>query len=85
MAAGRAVLASRVGGLAEAVVEDRTGLFNEPGDVDGLARNLERLAGDRMLLAALGAAGPERIAEAYHVDRMVAAYEALYRRLLTAS
>ncbi|MDF1797751.1 MAG: glycosyltransferase family 4 protein [Planctomycetota bacterium] len=84
MGAGKAVVASRVGGLAEAVVDEVTGLFVEPGDVEGLGAVLARLGSEPGLLERLGAAGPARIAEAYHVDGMVAAYDALYRRLLTA-
>jgi glycosyltransferase involved in cell wall biosynthesis len=81
MAAGKAVVASRVGGLAEAVVEDRTGLFAEPGDVDGFAIALERLAGDRSLCRRLGAAGPGRVAEGFLAHQMVEGYVVLYESL----
>jgi len=84
MGAGKPVVASRVGGLAEAVVDEVTGLFVEPGDVEGLGAALARLGSEPGLLGRLGSAGPARIAEAYHVDGMVEAYDALYRRLLAA-
>jgi glycosyltransferase involved in cell wall biosynthesis len=82
MAAGRAVVASRVGGLAQAVVEGRTGLCVEPGDVTGFASALERLARDPGLRARLGAEGPARVSEGFEVEQMVAAYERLYREVL---
>jgi len=84
MAAGRAVIATRVGGLAEAVIDERTGLVVEPEDERGLATAIGRLAGDPTLIARLAAAGPARIEEAYRVSLMVAGYAALYRQLLRA-
>jgi len=82
MAAGRPVVASRVGGLAEAVVAERTGLLVPPGDAASLARALGRLARDPALRARLGAAGPGRIAEGFRADQLLDAYEAIYRKVL---
>jgi glycosyltransferase involved in cell wall biosynthesis len=82
MAASRAVIASRVGGLAEAVVDGETGLLVEPGDVRGLAAAIARLRDDAELRARLGAAGPARVAAGHLPDQMVAAYEELYREVL---
>jgi glycosyltransferase involved in cell wall biosynthesis len=78
MAAGRPVIATRVGGLADAVV----GELVEPEDVDGLARAIERLRRDPRLRQELGSAGRERVRERFHPSRMVAAYEKLYREVL---
>jgi glycosyltransferase involved in cell wall biosynthesis len=82
MAAGLPVVATRVGGLAEAVVDGRTGLLVEPEDARALAAAIGTLVEDRSLAKRLGAAGPGRIRETYHVDTMVAAYEELYHELL---
>lgn len=70
MAAGRPVVASRVGGLAEAVVHDETGLLVAPGDPNGLATALARLAGDPALRARLGAAGSARVLARFTADKM---------------
>ena len=51
MAASRPLAASRVGGLAEVVVHEETGLLVPPGDPGALATALARLAGDRALRA----------------------------------
>jgi len=56
--AGVPVLASRIGGLAEAFEEGRGGLFFEPGDVPGLAATMERVAGDADLRRRLAATVP---------------------------
>lgn len=82
MAAGRAVVASAVGGLATAVVDQRTGLLVPPGDAAALADALERLLRDPAWRERLAAAGPSRVAEGFLPAQMVAAYEDTYRSVL---
>ncbi len=78
MAAGRPIVASRVGGLAEAVVDERTGLLVPPNDPGALATALARLLRDPALRTRLAEAGPARIAEGFGADALVNAYENLY-------
>ncbi len=85
LAAGRAVLAARVGGLAELVQHERTGLLFEPEDPAGLARALARLIREPELAERLGRAGPTRVAEGYLADQMVQGYERLYREIAGSS
>jgi glycosyltransferase involved in cell wall biosynthesis len=82
MACARPVLASRVGGLADAVAHERTGLLVPPEDPDALAAALARLLADPALRDRLGAAGPARIAEGFTAAQMSDAYARLYRELL---
>jgi glycosyltransferase involved in cell wall biosynthesis len=82
MVRARPVVASAVGGLAETVIPDETGLLVPPGDAAALAGALERLVRDRALAQRLGAAGAKRVAERFLAEQMVAAYEALYREIL---
>jgi glycosyltransferase involved in cell wall biosynthesis len=82
MAAGRAVLATGVGGLGEAVVHERTGLLVAPEDPAALEAALARLLRDPALRARLAAQGPARIAEGFRADGMVSAYEDLYFEVL---
>ncbi len=82
MAAGKPVIASRVGGLGEAVVHEGTGLLVEPEDAPALAEAIARLLDDAALRARLGAAGPARIAELYLARDMVRSYERLYASIL---
>jgi glycosyltransferase involved in cell wall biosynthesis len=83
LAAGRAVVASKVGGLAEVVVDGECGLCVPPGDVAALARALEMLVEDRALCERLAAAGPARVASGFLAEQMVASYEKLYREVLS--
>jgi glycosyltransferase involved in cell wall biosynthesis len=85
MAAARPVVASRVGGLAEAVVEGRTGLLVPPDDPAALCAALGRVLEDEALRARLGAAGPGRVAEGFLAEQMVSAYESLYYEVLESS
>jgi glycosyltransferase involved in cell wall biosynthesis len=59
-ARGLAVLASRVGGIDEAVDDSRTGRLVEPGDADALARALADLIRDPKTRGTLGAAALEQ-------------------------
>jgi glycosyltransferase involved in cell wall biosynthesis len=81
LAAGRPVVGTRVGGMADVVRDGETGFLVDPGDVDGLADRLQRLARDPELRARLGAAGRDVLAR-YSVERLVDDVDALYRELL---
>jgi glycosyltransferase involved in cell wall biosynthesis len=80
MAASKPVVASRVGGLGEVVIDGETGLLVPPGEPEALAAALERLAADPGLRARLAAAGRTRVLTHYTSARMadgtLACYEA---------
>jgi glycosyltransferase involved in cell wall biosynthesis len=79
MAAGRAVVASRLGGLPFTVAEGATGLLCEPGDAADLAATLEILLDDAALRDRLGQAGRKRFEEHYSWPVII---ERHYRPLL---
>ena len=78
MAAGRPVVASRVGGLAEVVVEGETGLFADAGEPGSLAAALAAVAGDPGLRARLGEGGRRRVLARYTAARMAEGTIACY-------
>ncbi|MBK7643289.1 MAG: glycosyltransferase family 4 protein [Planctomycetes bacterium] len=82
MAAGRPVVASAVGGLAEAVRDRECGLLVPSEDPARLAGAIEELYKDPALCARLSAGGRARVAQGYLASQMVAAYDELYRRVL---
>lgn len=59
MAAGRAIVASRIGQVAELLRDGETGLLVPPGDPSALAAAVRRLADDDRLRARLGARAAE--------------------------
>jgi glycosyltransferase involved in cell wall biosynthesis len=82
MAAGKAVIASRVGGLPEPVVDGTTGFLVKPGDVEGLANAIAKLAGDRVRIREMGQKGKERLNQDFTLERMARENEEYYYDLL---
>ena len=88
MALARPVVATRVGGVPEAVLAEQTGLLVPPGAVEALRAALARVLGDPALAARLGAAGRDRLLAHFTLDQMVRRVEQIYealarRKLLT--
>lgn len=81
-AAGVPVLASRAGGIPEAVADGVTGLLVPPGDGPALTQALARLLADAPLRRRLGAAGASYVAAEFTAPRMAAGNRAVYRLLL---
>ena len=81
-AAGVPILASRAGGMPEAVADGYSGLLVEPGDVGGLAQALITLIDDPALRARLGMQGRARIEREFSVETMVEGNLAVYRELI---
>lgn len=61
MAAGKPVIAGRVGGVPEMVVDGRTGILVDPEDPESIALALGHLFDAPALRRAMGAAGRDRI------------------------
>ena len=81
MSAGRAVVATDVGGVAEAL-EDGGGVIVPPGDPEALAREIGRLLQDPDLAGRLGAQGRRAVLGRFSVERMVAETLDVYEGLL---
>jgi glycosyltransferase involved in cell wall biosynthesis len=77
MRAGLPVIATRVGGLQEIVVEQRTGWLVMPDDVQAIVQLIQRSTLQQ--LRAFGAAGRARYAELFTAERMHRELLALYR------
>src|SRR5262249_38099065 len=84
MACGRAIVASRVGGVPEVVEDGRSGLLVEPGSPAALAEALARLASDAPLRHRLGREAARRVRERFDIARMAETHATLYRDLLGA-
>jgi glycosyltransferase involved in cell wall biosynthesis len=81
MAAGLPVVAAAAGGPAEVVTDGVDGILVPPGDIEGLAGALRRLAGDADLRDRLGRAGRAR-AVAFRPEAVAASVMELYREVL---
>ena len=83
LAAGLPVVATDVGGNAEAIAEGSCGLLVPVGDAAAISERLGRLAEDHGLRARMSAAARRR-ASAFSLDEAVRATETLYDGLLRA-
>jgi glycosyltransferase involved in cell wall biosynthesis len=80
MAAGLPVIATPVGQMRHSITPD-CGYLHESGDVEGFARSILALAGDRALAARQGAAARRRVLERFDAGKVRAMGAALLSRL----
>jgi glycosyltransferase involved in cell wall biosynthesis len=81
MAAGKPVIASRVGGVPEIVIENETGMLVSPEDPTALAHALCRLASDGELRTRMGRAGRTR-ADAFDWPAIAKRYVSIYGEIM---
>jgi glycosyltransferase involved in cell wall biosynthesis len=84
MMASKPVVATRIGGTNEVVVEDVTGVLVPVRDPLGLARGLRRLLAEPDVARQMGEAGRQRAIEHYSVAALVDRYARLYEEVLNA-
>jgi len=82
MMQSRAVVATRVGGTPEVVVDGVTGLLAPPEDAGALAAALLRMISDGALRRRMGEAGRTRALADFTVEQMADRTLALYGQLL---
>ena len=81
MAAGKAIVASRLPSLGEVLTDEVNALLVTPGDADALAGGIRRLVNDPALRARLGGAARDAVAE-YSWDRRAERLEILFNDVL---
>jgi glycogen(starch) synthase len=79
---GRPVVATRVGGLPELVLDGETGVLVEPDDPAALGRAAVRLLRHPEVLDRMGRRARSWTGEAFTHDRYIEEYLELYRRLV---
>jgi glycosyltransferase involved in cell wall biosynthesis len=85
MAAGRAVVATNVGGASEAIVEGETGHLVNAGDDRAMAERLIALLRDPEKRRAMGISGRRRIEQCFSTENRLKSTIALYQRFLEVS
>jgi len=81
MAMERPVIASRIGGLPDIVVDGETGFLVPPGDERGLREAIQRLLHDPELQRRMGRSGKQRVAE-FQASTVVPRIEQVYQELV---
>jgi len=82
MAAGKPVVAARVGGTPEVVADGETGILVPPDDERALARAITGLLGDPEKMKSMGEAGRGLVRAGFSVERMVRRYAELYQAMV---
>lgn len=78
---GRPVVASRIGGLPDIVVDGETGLLTTPGDWCALGGAIERLLGDPVLRERMGVLAKQRVVY-FQARSVVPCIEEVYQEVL---
>jgi starch synthase len=82
MACETPVVASKVGGITEVVVDGETGFLVEPGQSGELASALNKLLCDEELSRSMGKAGRQRVERFFSWDSIAGQTADLYRELV---
>jgi glycosyltransferase involved in cell wall biosynthesis len=79
MANGRAVIATRVGEIEDAVADGQSGILIEPGDVHALAKAMQFISSDLERALEFGRCGRQIIARDFSRARVIGLLEDVYR------
>jgi trehalose synthase len=82
----RPVVASRVGGIEDQIVDGESGLLlDDPTDLDGCMRLVREVLVDAGLAARLGVAARERVRDRFLVDRHLRQYVELFEAMMSTA
>ncbi len=84
MAAGKPVIATRVGAVSKLILSEQTGLLLEPGDVDGLVEAILRLLGNSQLASQLGENERVHTMRHFSAEAMARSYIGQYEQVLAS-
>ena len=77
-AAGKPVVATRSGGIPDAVEDGVTGLLVEPGNFSAMKDAVIKLLDDPVFAVELGTRGRRRVEEQFTWNRIIRRYEAIF-------
>jgi glycosyltransferase involved in cell wall biosynthesis len=84
MASSKPVVATAVGGNAEAVVHGKTGLLVAPGDSGALAEAICAILDNKKMALQFGTAGRKRAEEKFSLENMIRNYENIFAQVINA-
>ncbi len=82
MATGLPIVATRVGGNVELIIDGETGVLVDAGNAGQVTAALERYVASPGLARSHGEAGLRRARTAFSIASMLAAYDGLYREVI---
>lgn len=84
MYTGRPVVATKVEGVPELVIDGETGILVSPRDINSIAKGILTLLSDERKAKRLGQAAKQRISKEFHAQQMVAELEKVYSRVIAS-
>jgi glycosyltransferase involved in cell wall biosynthesis len=82
LAAGKPVVSTKVGGVANVVQDGVTGFLTKTSEGKAFTQHVKNLVSNRMLRERIGALGYESVVNKYGYQRLVEDVRSLYRKLL---
>ncbi|QZY55342.1 glycosyltransferase family 4 protein [Crassaminicella profunda] len=82
MASKVPVVASNVDGIPNVIIDGKTGILVEAGDIDGFADAIIRLIEDRTLYRQFVENGFQRVVSKFNIDRVVDEHVQMYKQIL---
>ena len=83
MACKRAVIATKVGGISEAIVDGQSGILVEPRDSVALMKAMEKVARDKDLQLNMGNVGRQIVTEKFSWEENINKLTDIYKRVMT--
>ena len=83
MAAGKAIVATRSGGMAEMLCHEKSGLLVPPARVRPLRNAIQRLMSDAALRCQIGLAAQNKYENTYRPERVLERHVALYQKAIS--
>ncbi len=83
-ASGVPIVSTRIGGIADIVMEEETALLSDPGNLTAFSDNLLRLAADKNLRAQMSVAGKSYVMQQFSYQRLCSDMSRIYHSLLSA-
>jgi glycosyltransferase involved in cell wall biosynthesis len=82
MAMAKPIIATRIDGTKEQIVDGESGILVPPRDPDAIAKAILRLSTDKVLAQNLGLGGRKRVENEFSVEKMVNTTEQVYQSLI---
>ncbi len=81
MGKGKPIIASKIGGLPDIVVNDETGLIIPPNDVKALSEAVNEMISNQVMREKMGIKAMERFLNLFSAEKVVPQIEGVYNDL----
>jgi glycosyltransferase involved in cell wall biosynthesis len=76
------VIATRVAGVPEMIMNEETGILISPGNIDEMAETMKRVLSNPLLKESLGEKGREHVSKEFSKTKMLDQVRKIYRAVM---